>query len=212
MQGNGDYRWWWGRGEVPERYEGPFSTRVEAIAAAEEALEPAEGYSICAADRALPTFGVFDADAVFEAFADRNEQVCDPEGDGYFEDVDPAGCAELEAALADAFMAWAAGREPRYWAFGDQRNEESREARAGLWCMNVLGPDDVYPVADYDTARRLSERFNAWWAAQPKLSDDDPLMLAVPAPWSWEAAAHADGLSATAENFGDWLKPEVADG
>jgi hypothetical protein len=75
-----------------------------------------------------------------------------------------------------------------------------------LWCCHVRGPDDVHAAPNYATALEWSDRFNDWWARQPK-SENDPIIRAAPALWPWSADAHAENLKQTAVEFADGKLP-----
>ncbi len=63
-----------------------------------------------------------------------------------------------------------------------------------LWCMHVLGPDDVIPMVSYSDALKTSKEHNQ---ALFELIDQDQnniLCFAYPAPWPHDAQSHADAM------------------
>lgn len=59
-----------------------------------------------------------------------------------------------------------------------------------LWSMHILGPDDVYPAPDLETAFRWCEYVNSQLAPRTP----EVLCAAIPAPWDGTAEAHANSL------------------
>jgi Arc/MetJ-type ribon-helix-helix transcriptional regulator len=118
--------WWWGYGEKPERYYGPFPTRDEAIrdAAENTPRDRDETATICTAERARLTDDIFNADDVIEQFEEWNEEKWEEYG------PTPAPISlearrDLEQALNAAFAAWRAKHDPwQAWALEDFENVE----------------------------------------------------------------------------------------
>lgn len=72
---------------------------------------------------------------------------------------------------------------------------EKIEANANLtlWCVHVLGPDDVYAAPSHDAAVIHAHELNK--ALHGRLStDNDILCFAYAAPWPYSATAHADSV------------------
>lgn len=64
-----------------------------------------------------------------------------------------------------------------------------------LWAMHVIGPDDIYPAPDFETAVQWCAEQNAAFA---KSSAETGVLAAfVPALWPLSAEAHAEGLAAS---------------
>lgn len=64
-----------------------------------------------------------------------------------------------------------------------------------LWAVHIQGPDDLVPVADYLSAIRCANAFNAWWAGfktEKPLHDYDPRMWASPVEWTGDIERHAE--------------------
>lgn len=59
---------------------------------------------------------------------------------------------------------------------------------ADLWCMNVVGPDDVHAAP----SREDAERAVAWYQERFK---DCPEVGFVVAPWPHSAQSHAESLA-----------------
>ncbi len=69
-----------------------------------------------------------------------------------------------------------------------------------LWMMHVIGPDDLYPAPDFQTAVDWCAYLNREVA--PKVPD--VWCFAVPAVWAGTAADHAEGLP---EAIKGWSRP-----
>lgn len=123
--------WWWGYGEEPERYYGPFPTRDEAIrdAAENTPRERDETVTICTAERARLTDDIFRADDVIEQFEEWNEEKWGEYGPAPAA-ICPEARRELEEALSAAFAAWRAKHDPwRAWHLEGFANVEIIPAR-----------------------------------------------------------------------------------
>lgn len=72
---------------------------------------------------------------------------------------------------------------------------------AGLWCIHIPGPDDVYAASSKDAAERMAATHNATMlgliARNPLTENDPPVaaMMAVVTPWPWSEKSHADDLA-----------------
>lgn len=67
-----------------------------------------------------------------------------------------------------------------------------------LWCVHVIGPDDVMAAPDYDTALRRSYAINeALFKARKgrPLDENDPLIIAHPDKWPWSEDRHTVDLA-----------------
>lgn len=80
-----------------------------------------------------------------------------------------------------------------------------------LWCVNIHGPDDVIAVADYRTAIKVANAFNAWWQRQ-EIRAHDPHMWAVPIEWPHSEASHAESVADTAGEYAGFIAAAVASG
>lgn len=67
-----------------------------------------------------------------------------------------------------------------------------------LWCLHAIGPDDVYPAPDFDTAQKWADWGNKRFAG------DGNILRFVVAVWPWSADSHADGLT---KSKADWALP-----
>lgn len=66
---------------------------------------------------------------------------------------------------------------------------------AELWCMHVIGPDDVHAAPDKETAQNWADWLNAEAAkSAAMIGEDDPMVKATVAPWPYSAESHADDL------------------
>lgn len=76
----------------------------------------------------------------------------------------------------------------------------SDHTAADLWCVHVLGPDDLYPCRTKAHAVLMAEDINAklrqWANDKPDVAADPntPSISAVVKPWPWSASEHAKGL------------------
>lgn len=77
------------------------------------------------------------------------------------------------------------------------------ERAATLWCLHIVGPDDVHPAPSREHAQRAADLFNAAFA------DKRDLMHAVASPWPHTPASHAKSVD---RFIADWMVPrgEVA--
>lgn len=77
-----------------------------------------------------------------------------------------------------------------------------------LWAVNIHGPDDLIPVADYLAALRFANRFNEWWHQQKTvnpLHEYDPRMWAVPVEWPGNAGQHAEWVKNPSPDYAPFL-------
>ena len=65
------------------------------------------------------------------------------------------------------------------------------------WCVNVLGPDDVYAATSYQAAVESARRMSSALWAVPGAVDDVPC-FAVAAPWPGDEASFTANLAAQA--------------
>lgn len=65
-----------------------------------------------------------------------------------------------------------------------------------LWCLHILGPDDVYPAPDRATAQLWAAQWTVWHHRRnPMPRAYDPVVSWIVAPWPHDAASHAEGLA-----------------
>lgn len=57
-----------------------------------------------------------------------------------------------------------------------------------LWCLHVIGPDDVHPAPSEAEARRAAKVMNEHYKDTPEISFEA-------APWPYSAETHADDVS-----------------
>ena len=77
---------------------------------------------------------------------------------------------------------------------------------ATLWCVHVIGPDDVHAAPDFDTAEQWAIRQNALmrkYTVDAGMEDDPywPQVRAVVAVWPWSAEGHAADLPNSIRDF-----------
>lgn len=87
------------------------------------------------------------------------------------------------------------------------------ETKPVLWCVNIVGPDDVIAVASYLEAVTRANVFNAWWhdyrTERPLDERLDARMWAVPIEWPHDAASHVEALAKPSEEYA-WLDGAAA--
>ncbi|RVT91372.1 hypothetical protein EOD42_22215 [Rhodovarius crocodyli] len=99
---------------------------------------------------------------------------------------------EMDRALAQGVHHFRQWRRHHY--------QESQRAKL-LWCVNVLGPDDVHAAENFEHAVWLCNQHNQFNSAINK-AEHDILLLAIVIPWPWDREAHAADLIKTREMFG----------
>jgi hypothetical protein len=71
-----------------------------------------------------------------------------------------------------------------------------------LFCVNLLGPDDIYACAGREEADKLAAEFNAFFTSLRKLGQGfEPTLSAVVIPWPWGAESHARDLQRGDQRF-----------
>lgn len=122
--GDGNFQWWAATGQDPESYDGPFSTREEAVAQmmAEDGREC--GYTVIEADKAIARSDIFDAGMIYERYEEYNEECWGEDGADFHTTREQD--RDLERMLTEAFDAWFVkhGTRPRAWCFGETRNQQ----------------------------------------------------------------------------------------
>lgn len=73
-----------------------------------------------------------------------------------------------------------------------------------LWCMHVLGPDDVHPAPSKAAAEAAAERFNAHFG--PIAAEKEVMCKAVVALWPHSPESHAASLA----EWSQWEQPAPA--
>lgn len=67
-----------------------------------------------------------------------------------------------------------------------------------LWCMRVLGPDEMHAAENKEAAQVMADIHNdamrGFVRRKPHLAEDENLMRAVVEPWSGTAAGHAKNM------------------
>lgn len=73
---------------------------------------------------------------------------------------------------------------------------EKIEANAdlALWCVHILGPDDILAAPSHDAAVIHARELNKTLHARPS-TPGDILCFAYAAPWPYSPESHADSLS-----------------
>lgn len=77
---------------------------------------------------------------------------------------------------------------------------ERMEANANrvLWCVHVIGPDEVYAEPSHAAAVVNAEKLNRALWSRPD-SPEDVLCFAYAAVWPWSAEEHAGSIKRQAE-------------
>lgn len=80
---------------------------------------------------------------------------------------------------------------------------EKIEANANLtlWCVHILGPDDVLAAPSHDAAVVHAHELNKALHSRASRPVDDVLCFAYAAPWPHSKEAHADAVK-------KWLKQD----
>ncbi len=126
--------------------------------------------------------GQGDARAQFEAWADDNA-------------IDTAKLSDGEYLADDAYHAW----------LGWQAALAARQpVGEPLWCMHILGPDDVHAAPSKAHAEKAAAALNAFHAARAGQSEHDPMVEAVVAPWPHSVESHAESV---ADFIPAWMLP-----
>lgn len=76
--------------------------------------------------------------------------------------------------------------------------KERAEANANLtlWCVHVLGPDDLHAMPTHEAAVMSAREMNyALYSKAATRTDDDVLCFAYAAPWPHSKEAHAGALA-----------------
>ena len=89
--------------------------------------------------------------------------------------------------------------------------EERMEANANraLWCVHVIGPDDVYAEPSHAAAIASAEKLNlSLWSRDN--APDDVICYAYADVWPWSAERHASDMKRRAEDEAT-SKPRIPD-
>ncbi|EHK56853.1 hypothetical protein [Allomesorhizobium alhagi] len=93
------------------------------------------------------------------------------------------------------------------------RAEMTEAAKPTLWCVNIIGPDDVVAVASYLEAIWQASAFNSWWVQyrtiKPLHEQLDARMWAAPIEWPHSAESHAESLASPPDEYA-WLAARPA--
>lgn len=119
-----EFKWFVGEGAQPELCNGPYDTKEEAV---DEGYGYGyESFTVMEAKHAKPWLP--DADCIVTAFLDGNDELGDPDGDYFGEDMKPTKEQEQELTdeLRQVFSEWLDRHKlwPSVWSFGAMRNEE----------------------------------------------------------------------------------------
>ena len=131
-----------------------------------------------------------------DAIIERVFDDIDPSEDTANPEVDWLTAEQCADQVLDAIHAHYAGRiAPNEWA--------EANADLTLWCVHVLGPDDIRATASHADAVHdaaiLNGRMAQYSAGQP----NDVLCFAYPDIWPGDAASHSAALKAQAQETTD---------
>lgn len=88
----------------------------------------------------------------------------------------------------------------------DRKRRGEPVSEETLWCLHILGPDDVYPAPSRAYAEVAADVHNARFR---KISKESGVMCeAIVAPWPHDAESHARGLANFVSN---WIAPQPAE-
>ena len=122
-KGDGKFRWYVAHAEDAEAFDASSSTRGEALkkGLAKYGDRP---FCLIEADMMVPDHAIFDADRIFEDFADHNA-MCWGE-DGMEWELEPEDRVSMEAHLAEAFRFWMWKNDciPPVWCVAEARTVE----------------------------------------------------------------------------------------
>ncbi len=77
-----------------------------------------------------------------------------------------------------------------------------------LWCVNIIGPDDLYPAASLEDAIRAAHAFNGWGLEKfPPEDKDYVLMWANVTQWPHDPEGHATVLASNGGSACAQLSP-----
>ena len=83
------------------------------------------------------------------------------------------------------------------------RTKEERLARSRaklLWCVHILGPDDLVAHESYEAAEKHATELNDYMHDPANLPDLDVMCLSIVAMWTGSAEEHAaEVIKTTAE-------------
>lgn len=82
-----------------------------------------------------------------------------------------------------------------------------------LWCCHVRGPDEIYAAPDYDVALRWCD-LCLEMDRRPRVSENEPYLSAVPAPWPHSVESYIKCLPDAARAFGtkaQWSRPRLTE-
>lgn len=85
-------------------------------------------------------------------------------------------------------------REDLVQATTDDAETAVRSPDRTLWCVNVIGPDDLYAAASLKHARECAHSLNQLIGERGHDDELEPNVWAVPAIWPWTPEDHAAGL------------------
>lgn len=90
--------------------------------------------------------------------------------------------------------------------------EDLAEANANLtlWCVHVLGMDDVHAEPSHAAAVASAARLNRATRANMPEGDNTILLFGYAAPWPHSSESHAEGLIHQADQEAKWLAAKAA--
>lgn len=114
-------------------------------------------------------------------------------------------------AIASDWNGWDTAKNCQHTLGGNEPEEEREHfrhlarvalgaVRPALWCLHLIGPDDVHPAPSRAHAELAAKKLNEWFAGQPK-DEHTPHFEAVAAPWPHSAESHAAGVADFIMNF-----------
>lgn len=124
--GDGNFKWYVGRGAQPEIYQTTCDSRDEAMQVGRaEHHHDGDGFTIVEADKVLLGLNFSEdsvAESIIEQLEENNEDCWGEDGP---DDPWPEGAqADLEKRLRATVGDWLKAHPPTTWRFGTQRNEE----------------------------------------------------------------------------------------
>lgn len=94
-----------------------------------------------------------------------------------------------------------------YLGYVGWQTSEKPSKGEGLWCLHILGPDDIHAAPSKEHAERAAERFNEIYG--PVAASAGVMCRAVAAPWPHSPESHAEDVGLFEAN---WLQPSKGEG
>lgn len=75
------------------------------------------------------------------------------------------------------------------------RMTSATQGDSSLWCLHVIGPDDVYPAPSKEAAEVAKLHLERYWGQKDGLGHPfDPEIKFEAIPWPWSSESHAEDV------------------